>query len=130
MTNDILEQKIKELTNTLYLSGSNTRKEAASFYEKLCKPIYTMVQNNNKDIKSELFTQAGIQEKVKKLVGIDHACPGLIICYGTANYAEIVIAGNQQEYMLSAENQEALEQEKMTRQSIFDLASVTKLFSC
>lgn len=125
-----VNDKVITLTNNLFLSDDVTKKQTGLFYSDLCRSVKDRFDNGQKQIRDKLFIFSGIVDKVKKLVGTSKSCPGLVICYGTKNYAEFIVAGNQQEYDRLSGERVVLKQEKMTEDSIFDLASVTKFFTC
>lgn len=55
--------------------------------------------------------------------------PGMVFSYGTNNYKETVVIGNRQEVTIDKNGTLVPDLEKMTEDTIFDLASVTKLFT-
>ena len=55
--------------------------------------------------------------------------PGMVFSYGTKNYKETVVIGNRQEVSLNEKGEIIPALEKMTYDTIFDLASITKLFT-
>lgn len=125
-----VNNKVTTLTNNLFLSDDHTKKQMSTYYTDLCRPVKEMFDSGKKQIRKELFCLSGIAETVKKLVGADKSCPGMVICYGTKNYVEFIVTGAQQEYAQVASGEIVASQERMTLDSIFDLASVTKFFTC
>lgn len=133
MQNDsdyIIENKTEAATKNLFLSDNRTIEQARSVYAQLYRQVIEAVDCKEGEVRNTLFKQSGLAKKIKKLVGQNKSCPGMVLGYGTKNEVEIVVCGNQQEYALSAQGTLVSSCEKMTKNSIFDLASVTKFFTC
>lgn len=127
---DAIDKKVTEFTANLFDSDNNAKKQAGLVYYKLCKQANDLKNDKQEDVKQRLWEISGIDTKIRKIVGPEKSCPGMVLVYGTKNYVEFVVAGNQQEYVLSSEGTLIPKIEKMTKESVFDLASITKLFTC
>ena len=98
-------------------------------YENLLKPVIKIYLDNDRDIKKSfeaIFEQSKISELLKKFILDNKMAPGAVIALGTKKHQEILYLGNQQEV---ADNG-ADEIIPMAEDSIFDLSSVTKIFTC
>lgn len=106
-----------------------TRKQ----YYELLKPVIEVISEYKdysiSEIRSILFKKSGIEEKVRDFINNKEMVPGMIFSYGTNNYKETVVIGNRQEVTLDKNGTLVPALEKMTDDTIFDLASVTKLFT-
>ncbi len=132
---DLLESLVNELYENqnsgciLEQKGLYTKKQ----YYELLKPVVDIVANNNdasiEDMRKILFEQSRIEEKVRNFIYKKEMCPGMVFSYGTKNYRETVVVGNRQEVSLDGKGNLVPDVEKMTEDTIFDLASITKLFT-
>lgn len=98
-------------------------------YENLLKPVIKIYLDNDRDIKKAfeaIFEQSKISELLKKFILDDKMAPGAVIALGTKNHQEILYLGNQQEVADNGKEEII----PMAEDSIFDLSSVTKIFTC
>lgn len=127
---DYIEELLKRQNDTLFFEQKNlfTKKQ----YYELLKPVIEIISNNKdcsiEELRELIFKQSNIEENVYKLVKERELTPGLVFSYGTNNYQETVIYGNKQE--VEIQNGIMVPNiDIMTEDTIFDLASVTKLFT-
>lgn len=99
-------------------------------YEKLLAPVFQMYEEH-KDWSMQqyyafLYETSGIEKKIKSFIIERKRAAGAVISFGTELHRDIIIVGNQQEI-----NDSGFEEcISMHRNAIFDLSSVTKLFTC
>lgn len=102
-------------------------------YYKLLKPVMDVIAKNGDktldEMRDILYEQSGIEENIRDFVYKREMVPGLVFTYGTNNFRETVIVGNRQEVTLDNDGHIVPEPEKMTEDTIFDLASITKLYT-
>lgn len=99
-------------------------------YYWLLSPVYEYY-NDNKGMPQEklycgIFEKASIKETVKTFIENQKRAPGMVLVIGTAKHQKILTVGNQQE-IDDAGNVDVIQ---MQEKSIFDLSSITKLFTC
>lgn len=133
--NNYIEQFIDQLYFNQNNGASNDQKNLFSKadYYKFLKDVIEVI-NQNKDASLEelrkiLFNRSGIVEAAKSLVYERQLCPGLVFSYGTTKYQETIVVGNRQEVTINREGNIVSDIEEMTEDTIFDLASVTKIFT-
>lgn len=109
--------------------GLYTKKD----YYELLKPVVELVTKYKdyslEEIRNMLYLKSGIEQKVKDFIYKKEITPGMVFSYGTKNYKETIIIGNRQEVKLDEFGNIVPSIDKMTEDTIFDLASVTKLFT-
>lgn len=99
-------------------------------YEQLLAPVFQMYEEH-KDWSMQqyyafLYETSGIEEKIKSFIIERKKAAGAVISFGTELHCDIIIVGNQQEI-----NDSGFEEcIGMRRNAVFDLSSVTKLFTC
>lgn len=102
-------------------------------YYEFLKPVIKVIKNNKdaslEELRTILFEQSGLIEAAKTLVNEQKLTPGLVFSYGSPRYSETLAIGNKQEVTLDSHGKIIPKIEKMTIDTIFDLASVTKLFT-
>ncbi len=135
----MLEKFLSEYIENLYNKQNiNMKVEQKNLYTRqqyyeLLKPVIEAVSEYKdysiSEIRSILFKKSGIEEKVRDFIYNKEMVPGMIFSYGTNNYKETVVIGNKQEVALDSNGNIVPALEKMTDDTIFDLASVTKLFT-
>lgn len=125
--NDLYEKQNKGAA--LEQQGLYSKKD----YYELLKPVVDAVSKYKDysldEIRDILYKESGIEEKVKDFIYKKEMVPGMVFSYGTSNYKETVVVGNRQEVTLDQQGNLVPAVEKMTEDTIFDLASVTKLFT-
>lgn len=103
-----------------------------------CEEIIAPVRDNIADLKEnfesfaeKLYQLSGIEAALQELIVNKKLAAGAVLAFGTAHTKKIVVCGNQQEVVYDFDKNIFYEQiEPMRKNSIFDLASVTKLFTC
>ena len=102
-------------------------------YYELLKPVIDCFSKYKdysiEEIRNILYNESGIEEKVRDFIYKTEIVPGLVFSYGTENYKETVVIGNRQEVSIDETGNLVPAVEKMTEDTIFDLASITKLFT-
>ncbi len=120
--------KNQNITDNEILQDLATRRD----YADLLKPVITLArQNPHADffaLKKLLFEQSKIAEEIKNLVNNLEITPGLIIDFGTEKTRDTLIYGQKQEYCL-LNNIKVFNPQEMENNTIFDLASTSKIFT-
>ena len=123
-----IEKYIDRLYNNQNIGLSRLQKGLYSKeeYYKLFRDVITIF---NKDIDIDeareiLYKESKIEDRIKRFIFELEAAPGTVITYGTNKYRETIVIGNKQEIDVDGNyNKEIMEED-----SIFDLASITKIF--
>lgn len=130
--------KYEEYINTLYqsqnISATPEQKNLCSKdeYKKLVDEVIKVIDNNKdssfQELRDKLYQQSGVEEAIIDFFYKRKMAPGAVISYGTKNYQERLVIGSRQE--VTMENGELVSNVKpMQEDTIFDLASVTKIFT-
>ena len=89
-------------------------------YSDLITPVVEIIKNNPdlsiEELREKIFNESNLREKVLEFVGDKKLTPYLSLSYGTKNYTE--------SFSVSTESDV-----KIDKNTIYDLASVTKLFT-
>lgn len=101
-------------------------------YYKLLEPAINIIDNSS-DFKIEycrekLLIESEIENKVKDFVLNQGKVPGMVITFGTKLYNKTICVGNKEEAYSDGTNI-LYKKEPMCKDSIFDLASISKLFT-
>ena len=135
----MLEKYLDDYVNFLYKKqnegavseqqGLYTKKE----YFELLKPVVELIIKYKdfsiNELRNILYENSSIQDNLIDFIYKKEMVPGMVFSYGTKNYKETIIIGNRQEVSLNEKGKCILSLEKMTEDTIFDLASVTKIFT-
>ena len=101
-------------------------------YYVLLKPVVQLLKKYPDDtiqeLKDKLFLLSGIEGKLKDFIYLKKMTPGVVISYGTNDYKETIVVGNREEVKL-IDNKLVPSVSKMQEDTIFDLASITKLYT-
>lgn len=131
--NEYLEKYIEMLLYKQNLNVYAKNLYTKEQYYKMLKPVVDLLSlkpdlslNEYRDI---LFEQAKIREKLINFIYEKRSSAGLVLSYGTNNYLETLVAGNRQEVEMNTNGEFISNIEPMNNDTIFDLASVTKLFT-
>lgn len=135
----MLDKFLEDYINNLYRNSNiNMQPEQMNLYKKsdyynLLKPVITLLKENKdltlEELREKLFQMSGIIEKARNFIYEKEMAPGLVFTYGTNNYRETVVIENRQEVTLSEDGKLIPSVSKMTEDTIFDLASVTKIYT-
>src|SRR5574344_838176 len=133
----MLEKSLNEFIDKLYINqnigAGELQKDLFSkkeFYETL-SPVINVLKNRNitiNEARKELFNMSNIESAIHDFICNRGMAPGLVLTYGTMNYKETIVIGNMQEGKVD-NNKIIKDIEEMNEDTIFDLASITKLFT-
>lgn len=101
-------------------------------YENLLKVVLQVLKENKdasiQELRDELYKRSRIEEDLKDFIQARKMAPGAVISYGTKSYQEQLVIGNREEVLLK--NGIYIPSVKpMKEDTLFDLASCTKLFT-
>lgn len=135
MGNDKLLVKASQfLENLVSAYGTGCPSEIESRYQELIQMVLSMVEENPEAdvqiIRDSLFRQHGIQKLAEQLVYRDEKCSGFVFAYGSEQYHEVLVCGDRQQVSTSDGVAFCEDRKPMVPDSIFDLASVTKVLTC
>lgn len=134
---NMLEKFLDDYVDRLYLrQNEGACKEQLGLYSKkeyyeLLRPVVEVISSCGTldEMRNKLFYSSKIQQKVEDIIYKKEMVPGMVFSYGTNNYKETIVIGNKQEITLDKNGNLISALEKMTHDTIFDLASITKLFT-
>ena len=107
--------------------GLFTMKDYTMMYNEVVSLLSTHGYLPIEDLRDILYYRSGVEEKISTLIKDMGMAPGAVISYGTNNYNEILTIGNAKEVSLENGHTKITPKE-MQSDTIFDLASVTKIF--
>lgn len=124
--NNMLEAQAEKLYINQNLAKEEEQRNIISkeAYKEILRPV-TDVVGSNKDasigeLRDLLYKNSGLYETLRKAVYDRKMAPGAVISYGGNNYQEIITLG------MTSDFEDAINANERT---IYDLASVTKLFT-
>lgn len=102
-------------------------------YYKVLKPVIEIIKTYKdcsiEEMRGILYEQSGIEGLFKSFIYEKEMAPGIVCTYGTKNHRETLVVGNRQEVSLDNNGRLVPSVEEMTEDTIFDLASITKIFT-
>ncbi|MBR4231333.1 MAG: beta-lactamase family protein [Bacilli bacterium] len=104
-----------------------TIKDYHLMYNELLSLLSTHGYLPIEDLRDILYDRSKIEEKLNTFIKEMGMAPGAVISYGTSNYNEIITVGNSKEVSL-VNNRTIITPKEMQCDTIFDLASVSKMF--
>lgn len=135
----MLDKFLEEYIDKLYINSNiNMQEEQKNLYTKsdyynLLKPVITLIKNNKdntlNELREKLLEESELISLTKDFVLQKELVPGLVFTYGTNKFRETIVIGNRQEVALSDDNRLIPSVFNMTEDTIFDLASVTKIYT-
>lgn len=130
MNTDELWIKLDKYVDELVANEKmNNQPELRELYSKkdylnLMRPVFTLLKENPdssfEEIKEKLIQDSEINNIIKNFVDDKKMAPGIVLNYGTGNTRDIITYGNSQEMPYKKD---------IGYDSIFDLASTSKLFT-
>lgn len=135
----MLEQYLENYVNNLYLRQNlGAKPEQQGLYTKkdyfeLLKPVIELIKEYKDysidELRAKLYENSNIDANLIDFIYKKEMVPGMVFSYGTKNYKETIVIGNRQEISLDENGNFIPAIEKMTEDTIFDLASITKIFT-
>ena len=129
-----IEKYIDELYENQNIGADYTQKNLykKEEYLKLLKNVIETLKDNKdlsiEELRQKLYEKSKLEDFLKNFFLDRKMAPGAVITYGTKNFQERLTIGNKQEVVM--ENGILVpKKEEMVDDAIFDLASVTKLFT-
>jgi len=116
-------------TNTPCLQDIFSKKD---YYNLLKIVLDTIKENKNASLTTlrlKLFEKSGLKETIEEFVYKTKITPGIILDFGTVNTRDTIICGNRQEVIFK-NNEFASDILPIEQDTIFDLASTSKIFTC
>ncbi len=130
----MLESFLEEYIQDLYKKQNEGGKLEQKYlytprqYFEILKPVVELVREKKDDsleeLRKQLYKNAHIEENIRNFIYNKRLAPGMVLSYGTMNYKETIVVGNRKEALIDGKEKKA----PMTEKTIFDLASVSKLF--
>lgn len=125
---NILERTMDSYAEELLINHNNAKEDVQKNlltkedYEEILKPVIKLLNSDYgvDEIREILFNNSGLEESAKDFIYNKKMVPGATISYGTDNYREFLTVGKKDD---ESENKIT------TTDTIYDLASVTKLFT-
>ena len=132
-------QKIREYLDILIENQNMTNDEALKNlasekdYLLILKPIIEIFEQNPdityEEMQKLLYMQSDINGLIKELVSKLELTPGLVLDFGTLNTRHMLAYGLKQEFEV-LNNCKVLNPQEISYNTIFDLASTSKIFTC
>lgn len=133
MLEKFLDQYVEKLykNSNLGATGSQYGLCTKEEYYQLLKPVIELFKKNltPEEMREELYNQSILGMNIDRFINQREMAPGMVFRIGTKNYEETIIIGNRQEVKIDENNNIVPALEEMTEDTIFDLASITKLFT-
>lgn len=138
---DVLDKLLEQKTAELYQNqneGTERNPQQRNLYskeeyQKILGPVINIIKENPdftmEELREWLYQQSGIEQKVRAFIYERQELPGTVFSYGDQHYSETIVAGNSQECTMDVFGNSIPEYNTMSAESIFDLASITKLFT-
>ncbi len=132
--NNYLNNYLHKLYRTQNTGGEVSQRSLCSMkkYKELLDTVLDVLKENKDasidELRNILYTKSGIDTSLKNFILERKLAPGAVISYGSPHFQETLVIGNQEEIKL--ENGTFHSSIKpMNEDTIFDLASCTKLFT-
>ncbi|MBR4672645.1 MAG: beta-lactamase family protein [Bacilli bacterium] len=130
LKNKIVEGFVENLKDTDNIG--TTLMYSKRDYLELYKVVMDVLKRNKdadiSEIREELYKRSGVEEIVRKVYLEQLKAPGAVMSFGTCNHQERIIVGNKQEIVMN-NGKVSIDLQEMDEDTIFDLASCTKLFT-
>lgn len=134
----MLEQKLEDYIDLLYERQNTGCEDEQKYhfskkdYYEMLKPVLDIIKDNKdaslEELREKIKEKSKIEEKIKNFVEKRGMSSGLVLSGATSNYEETFYIGNKEE--VTIENGIIIPNKKeMTTDAIFDLASISKLFT-
>ena len=131
-------RKYKKIVESLLESHNDTEDYTQKnlctkeYYQKLLDNVINLLKKNKdadiQELRDLMYKNSGIEELLYNFFIILKKAPGAVISFGTDKYQEKLIIGNSQEVLMK-DDKIVYSPKEMNEDSIFDLASCTKLFT-
>ncbi len=119
----------QNLTENPELKNLLTKKE----YFYLLSSVLEVIKNHKyvsaDAVKEELLKKSGLKEAIKNVVYEKRLTPGLNLTFGSGKYIDEILCGNASEFKLSDQENKVSYLTSVELNTIYDLASTSKLFT-
>lgn len=130
-----IEHYVNELYENQNKNADETQKNLYSkegFYE-IIRPVFEVIKENKdltiEEYRSKLFEKVNLEKIIKNFVYAKDMSSGIALTYGTNNYQETILIGNSNEISMDDSGKFFEDKRTIEENSIFDIASITKLFT-
>ena len=129
-----IDSYINKLYESQNIGADETQKNLykKDNYLKLLRRVLEVLKDNKdlsvEELREKLYEKSNLEDLLKSFFLERKMAPGAVITYGTKNFQERITIGNKQEVLMK-NGILVPKKESMTEDTIFDLASVTKLFT-
>ena len=127
----IIDAMIDAHNNTYNSSVKNLC--SREYYEKLLNDVLKILKENKdcslSDVRNKLYEKSGLDSALREFFLSSKKAPGAVISFGTDKYQEKIVIGNKQEVLMDSNGVLIPSVKEMKENTIFDLASCTKLFT-
>lgn len=133
---------MKNYDNIIYslLEANNdtvdiTQKNLCSkeYYQKLLDTVLEVLKKNKhanlSEIRNKLYERSLLDQKLRSFFLQRRKAPGAVISFGTSNHQDKFVIGNSQEVYMNNNGVLVPSVKEMKEDTLFDLASCTKLFT-
>ena len=122
----LYKNQILDIDNDLKIK--TTKRDYYHLVKEVLLTIKDNKQKNIQELRNILYKNSNIEYYLKDFFLDKKMAPGCVLSYGTNYYQEIITIGNKSEIELK-NNKLIPDVKPMTEDTIFDLASITKLFT-
>lgn len=121
--------KMKKLFINSLLKNNTENDTLKQKYDSLLINVLKNINNSEIETKNSLYLESKLDNYVKAFVDEQKLSSGIVLSFGTSKYSKTLCYGNSRE--VSYNNEYIVEDSfPISEDSVFDLASVSKVFTC
>ena len=99
-------------------------------YSLLLDRVIRNLSDDIVSVKASLYRESNIDKYIKDFIDRQKLGTGLVLSFGTSKFSKTVFYGNAKEYSQSNDGSIVSDVVPIREDSVFDLASVSKVFTC
>lgn len=112
------------------LKNNSCAQEVIGNYTYLLNNVINNINENIELTKENLYQKSNIDNLIREFVDDQMLTSGLVISFGSSSYSKTIYYGYSQEYSCDHCGNIIFDKIYMKENSIFDLASISKVFTC
>ncbi len=128
---DIVQELIDAHNDTDYLTQQNLT--CREYYENLVEKVKSIMKSHKdadlNELRNALYEDSCLDTKLRSFFLYRKKAPGAVISFGTGKHQDKFVIGNKQEVVMNNSDILTSSPISMEEDTIFDLASCTKLFT-
>lgn len=122
--------KMKDIFLNSLLKNNTETDDIKQKYDSLLVNVIGSISTSEIETKNRLFSDSKLNECLKEFINNQKLASGAVLSFGTSKYSKTLYYGNSRDVSYNSKKEIIEDCYPISENSIFDLASVSKVFTC